>query len=74
MMIMKKTIYYFFALNISTLYGHLSSVLVSPNQQIKVGEVIAKSGNSGRSTGPHLHYEVHKNNTPVNPRLFLGIK
>ncbi|MDQ8747955.1 M23 family metallopeptidase [Elizabethkingia miricola] len=59
---------------LATLYGHLSSVLVSPNQQIKVGEVIAKSGNSGRSTGPHLHYEVHKNNTPVNPRLFLGIK
>ncbi|KUY21425.1 peptidase M23 [Elizabethkingia miricola] len=59
---------------LATLYGHLSSVLVSPNQQIKVGEVIAKSGNTGRSTGPHLHYEVHKNNTPVNPRLFLGIK
>ena len=59
---------------LATLYGHLSSVLVSTNQQIKVGEVIAKSGNSGRSTGPHLHYEVHKNNTPVNPRLFLGIK
>ncbi|MCT4206046.1 M23 family metallopeptidase [Elizabethkingia anophelis] len=59
---------------LATLYGHLSSILVSPNQQIKVGEVIAKSGNTGRSTGPHLHYEVHKNNTPVNPRLFLGIK
>jgi len=59
---------------LATLYGHLSEVLVTANQKIKVGEVIAKSGNSGRSTGPHLHYEVHKNNTPVNPKLFLDIK
>lgn len=58
---------------LATLYGHLSQILVSDNQVVKVGEVIAKSGNTGRSTGPHLHYEVHKNNTPVNPKLFLGI-
>lgn len=57
---------------LATLYGHLSQPLVRPNQKVKVGQVIAKSGNSGRSTGPHLHYEVHKNNTPVNPKLFIN--
>lgn len=58
---------------LATLYGHLSSISVSANQEVKVGEVIAKSGNSGRSTGPHLHYEVHRNNTPVNPKLFMNL-
>ncbi len=57
---------------LATLYGHLSQLLVAENDKVKVGQVIAKSGNSGRSTGPHLHYEVHKNNTPVNPKLFLN--
>ena len=58
---------------LATLYGHLSKVLVKTNQEVKVGELIAKSGNSGRSTGPHLHYEVRKNNTPINPKLFLNL-
>ena len=58
---------------LATLYGHLSKVLVKANQEVKVGEVIAKSGNTGRSTGPHLHYEVRKNNTPINPKLFLNL-
>lgn len=58
---------------LATLYGHLSAISVKANQQVNVNQVIAKSGNSGRSTGPHLHYEVHKNNTPVNPKLFLNI-
>ncbi len=58
---------------LATLYAHLSELLVKANKKIKVGEVIAKSGNSGRSTGPHLHYEVHKNNTPVNPKLFINL-
>ncbi len=57
---------------LATLYGHLSEILVKTNEQVKVNTVIAKSGNTGRSTGPHLHYEVHKNNTPVNPKLFLN--
>ncbi len=57
---------------LATLYAHLSDILVRANEQVKVGQVIAKSGNSGRSAGPHLHYEVHKNNTPVNPKLFLN--
>ncbi|WP_447950782.1 M23 family metallopeptidase [Chryseobacterium koreense] len=58
---------------LATLYGHLSQVLVKANDVVKVNDVIAKSGNTGRSTGPHLHYEVHKNNTPVNPKLFLNL-
>ena len=55
-----------------TLYAHLSELLVEANDRVKVNQIIAKSGNSGRSTGPHLHYEVHKNNQPINPRLFLN--
>lgn len=58
---------------LDTLYGHLSSISVKANDVVKVNDVIAKSGNSGRSTGPHLHYEVHKNNTPVNPKLFTNL-
>ena len=58
---------------LATLYGHLSQLVAKVNDKVKVGEVIAKSGNSGRSTGPHLHYEVHKNNTPVNPKLFMNL-
>lgn len=57
---------------LATLYGHLSQLVAKTNDRVKVGQVIAKSGNSGRSTGPHLHYEVHKNNTPVNPKLFMN--
>ncbi|WP_261509746.1 M23 family metallopeptidase [Chryseobacterium paludis] len=58
---------------LATLYGHLSELIAKVNDKVKVGQVIAKSGNSGRSTGPHLHYEVHKNNTPVNPKLFMNL-
>ena len=58
---------------LATLYGHLSKFLVDANQQVKIGDVIAKVGSTGRSTGPHLHYEVRKNNTPINPKLFLNL-
>lgn len=58
---------------LATLYGHLSQLVAKTNDKVKVGQVIAKSGNSGRSTGPHLHYEVHKNNAPVNPKLFMNL-
>ncbi|MEC5395482.1 M23 family metallopeptidase [Bergeyella sp. RCAD1439] len=58
---------------LATLYGHLSEILVQTNDQVNVNQIIAKSGNSGRSTGPHLHYEVHKNQTPINPKLFLSL-
>ena len=52
-------------------YGHLSSYAVSYNQKVKQGQIIARSGNSGVSTGPHLHFTVKENNTPVNPMKYI---
>lgn len=54
-----------------TLYAHNSRILVSQGQAIKKGQTIALSGNSGDSTGPHLHYEVRINGHPVNPVSFF---
>ena len=56
---------------ISTRFGHLAGFTVAPGQQIRRGDVIGYVGLSGRSTGPHLHYEVRINGTPVNPHRFL---
>jgi murein DD-endopeptidase MepM/ murein hydrolase activator NlpD len=56
---------------ISTLYGHLSAFGVSQGQQVHRGETLGYVGQSGRSTGPHLHYEVRIFNTPVNPHKYL---
>ena len=58
---------------IATRYGHLSSFAVAPGQQVHRGDVIGYVGLSGRSTGPHLHYEVRINDTPVNPYKYLRI-
>lgn len=51
----------------STLYGHLSRFAVRPGQRIKRGDIIGYAGNTGSSTGPHLHYEVIKNRKKINP-------
>ena len=56
---------------ITTRYGHLSGFAVSDGQTVHKGQVIAYVGLSGRSTGPHLHYEVRIHDTPVNPHKFL---
>lgn len=56
---------------ISTRYGHLASFAVISGQHVRRGDVIGYVGLSGRSTGPHLHYEVRINDTPVNPYKYL---
>jgi len=55
---------------LQTRYAHLSGVLVQPGEQVESGQVVARSGNSGRSTGPHLHFEVRKDGRAVDPALF----
>ena len=54
-----------------TVYAHLDKFNIKRGQKVKRGELIAYSGNSGRSTAPHLHYEVHKNGEKVNPINFF---
>ena len=53
--------------NYSTVYMHLSKSEVKRGQQVTVGQIIARTGNTGRTTGPHLHYEIRVNDRPVNP-------
>ena len=54
-----------------TVYGHLSAMIVVPGQHVTRGQIIGYVGQSGRSTGPHLHYEVRVHMVPVNPHKYL---
>lgn len=56
--------------NVKTLYGHLSKIRVRENQKVNAGDVIGDLGNTGRSTGPHLHYEIIVNNEKINPEPY----
>jgi murein DD-endopeptidase MepM/ murein hydrolase activator NlpD len=56
-----------------TLYGHLSKIKVSVDQKIDIGQQIGNIGSTGRSTGPHLHYEVRRNGRQINPQSFLTL-
>ncbi|MGE5174219.1 MAG: peptidoglycan DD-metalloendopeptidase family protein [Betaproteobacteria bacterium] len=55
----------------ATIYGHCSQLLTTPGKSVKKGQIIAKSGDTGRTTGPHLHFEIRKNGVPQNPLIYL---
>ena len=55
-----------------TLYAHCSKITVEQGQEVKMGQCIAKSGSTGKSTGPHLHFETIVGGTPLDPRWFLS--
>jgi len=56
-----------------TLYAHLSDIEVQAGDRVRRGDLIGELGNTGRSSGPHLHYEVHRNGQAVNPRYYLDL-
>ena len=56
---------------LTTKYGHLSRIFVVVGQELKRGQIIGAVGMTGKTTGPHLHYEVHINDAPVNPTKYL---
>jgi murein DD-endopeptidase MepM/ murein hydrolase activator NlpD len=54
-----------------TVYGHMSEILVAEGQEVALGDPIGRLGSTGRSTGPHLHYEVRVDGEPVDPERFI---
>jgi murein DD-endopeptidase MepM/ murein hydrolase activator NlpD len=56
---------------LTTMYGHLSKIAVRPGQKIKRGDLIGNVGSTGKSIGPHVHYEVRMNGKPVNPSWYI---
>ncbi|HEX8091971.1 MAG TPA: peptidoglycan DD-metalloendopeptidase family protein [Blastocatellia bacterium] len=57
---------------ITTRYGHLSKITVEAGQRIKRGDQIGHAGSTGRSTGPHVHYEIRENDQPLDPARYAG--
>jgi len=71
-LLLGKAIFIDHGQNLITVYCHLSKILVKTNQRVKRGQIIGHVGNTGRSTGPHLHWGVSLNGTRVNPLLFVN--
>jgi murein DD-endopeptidase MepM/ murein hydrolase activator NlpD len=57
---------------IETRFGHLNAIRVEVGQRVSRGDRIGDMGNSGRSTGPHLHYEIRVNGEPLDPMIYIG--
>ncbi len=66
-----QAVYIVHGFGMSTRYGHMSRIEVQPGQRIKRGDVLGRVGNTGRSTGYHLHYEVRVDGDPVNPLAYI---
>ncbi|WP_346289867.1 M23 family metallopeptidase [Sphaerothrix gracilis] len=56
-----------------TLYGHMSALVVQPGDRIERGQLLGYLGSTGRSSGPHLHYEIRRDEKPINPRYYLPL-
>ncbi|HEX3552686.1 MAG TPA: M23 family metallopeptidase [Thermoanaerobaculia bacterium] len=66
-----QAVYVAHGFGVTTRYGHMSRIEVRPGQRIKRGDVVGRVGNTGRSTGYHLHYEVRVDGDPVNPLAYI---
>lgn len=66
-----KTVHLSHGAGLGSRFGHLSEILVKPGQRVRRGDVLGRVGSTGRSTGPHLHYEVFRAGRPVDPRSFV---
>lgn len=66
-----KAVYVSHGYGISSRYGHLSKIEVTPGQKVQRGDIVGRVGNTGRSTGYHLHYEVHVDGKAVDPRAYI---